>query len=445
MSLASTAPGPISRAEGYHRCAAIFGEVGTVDAYLRFELELAEAQAEAGVIPPGALPAIRRACKTTVIDLEAVEASTARVGFPIVAVVSILAEAAGDAGQWLHYGATTQDAIDTGQVLQLRDALAGVQADLAALCTTLADLADRHRATPMAGRSKLQHGVPLSFGYKVAVWLDQIERCAARLARATQEASVLQLGGAVGTLASLGAHGAAVRGALAARLGLADPGISWHVSRDRLAALTSETAIVLTALAKMAGDVAHLSSTEVGELLEPAAAGRGTSSTMPQKRNPVLCEAIIEAARQVRGAPSDVLDAMVQSHERSIGHSYAERMAVCQSVQYLAGAVSLARELAEGLVVNEARMAENLALTGGLIHSEALMMSLSAELGRLRAHATLHEVAERVSGQGMSLEDALGQVLGEDMPEEMPSAARQASAAQDMIDQVIRRVRVTSG
>ena len=441
MSLASTAPGLLSRTEGYRRCADLFGEAGTVDAYLRFELALAEAQAELGVIPGEALPAIRRACTPGTLDLHALREGAAQVGYPIVTLVSMLAEAAGEAGQWLHYGATTQDVMDTAQVLQSRAALAAIQADLSVLCSALADLADRHRTTPMAGRSKLQHGVPLSFGYKAAVWLDQIDRCAARLGRTVQEASVLQFGGAVGTLASLGAKGADVRRALAARLDLEDPVISWHVSRDRMAALTGDAAITLAALAKMASDIAHMSSTEVGELSEPAAAGRGSSSTMPQKRNPVICEAIIEASRQTGGAPAAVLDAMLQSHERGIGHGYAERMAVCGSIQNLAGAVTLAQELIEGLVVNETRMSENLRLTGGLIHSEALMMRLSSAVGRLHAHKVLHEVVPLVSEQGLPLETALKHLLGDAAPADLPTAEQQAAAPQAMIDAVLKRVR----
>lgn len=441
MSLASTAPGLLTRTDGYRRCAEIFGEAGTVDAYLHFELALAEVQAELGVIPRGALPAIRRACMPGTLDLDALREGAAQVGYPIVTFVSMLAETAGDAGQWLHYGATTQDVMDTAQVLQLRAALAAVQVDLSNLCNALAALADRHRATPLAGRSKLQHGVPLSLGYKVAVWLDQIDRCTRRLARTMQEASVLQFGGAVGTLASLGATGPDVRKALALRLDLDDPGISWHVSRDRMAALASDATITLAALAKMAGDIAHMSSTEVGELAEPAAAGRGSSSTMPQKRNPVICEAIIEAARQTAASPAAVFGAMLQSHERGIGHGYAERMAVCDGVQYLAGAVTLARELIDGLVVNDIRMSKNLELTGGLIHSEALMMRLSSAVGRLHAHSILHEVAPLVLEKGMTLETALHELLGDATPDDLPTAEQQATAAQGMIDAVIGRLR----
>lgn len=438
MSLASTAPGLLSHAKGYKRTESVFGESGTVDAYLRFEAALAEVEGELGVIPPRAVAPILAVCRREALDIDTWRQLAAIVGYPIVPLVSMLAELAGEHGQWVHFGTTTQDVMDTALVLQLREALGETLTDLSRVEQELASLCAKHKRTPMVGRSKLQHGVPISFGYKVAVWLDQIARTRASLARALDEASVLQFGGAVGTLASLRGQGMVVRLRLAEKLGLAEPDISWHVNRDRMVALAAAVASVLGALAKMAGDIAHLMSTEVGELREPALEGRGSSSTMPQKRNPVICEAIVEAARSVRHVPGVVLDAMSQDHERGIGHGYRERAALCDAVQQLSGAVSLAEELLAGLEVNEARMAENLLLTRGLINTEAIMIHLSSKIGRIDAHRILHEVAHRVSETGADMRAAFRDISGMDPPPDALLFEAQIEAAQKMIERVLQ-------
>ena len=441
MSLASTAPGLLSETAGYHRAAAIFGEAGTVDAYLRFEIALAQVQGDLGVIPVDAAEAIGRVCRLDQLDLDTLRARAARVGYPVVPLVSMLADRAGAHGEWLHFGATTQDAMDTAQVLQLRDALSPTLDEAAELEIALADLAERHRQIPMAGRSKLQHAVPMSFGYKVALWLDQIHRCRLDLARALDNASVIQFGGAIGTLSSLPRVGLQVRQRLAAALDLSEPDISWHVSRDRMAALVSAAAMLLAALAKMAIDVAHMMSTEVGELREPAAEGRGGSSTMPQKRNPVMCEAIIEAARSVQTAPSIALDAMLQEHERGIGHGYRERMVICDTIQSLSGSISLARELVTGIEVDTSIMSRNLERTNGLIHSERAMMRLAEKFGRLKAHAILHEVALQVCGGEIGFEDAQTTAIGGSLPARSADVADQIETEQQMISSVLDRAR----
>jgi 3-carboxy-cis,cis-muconate cycloisomerase len=426
---------------GYKHASEIFGEAGTVDAYLRFEAALAKTEGGLGVIPSDAVGPIVAACCRERLDIDRLRIAAATVGYPIVPLVSMLADLAGEHGQWVHYGATTQDVMDTAQVLQLREALSGVLTDLAGVEQLLAGLCDTYRTTPMAGRSKLQHGVPVSFGYKAAVWLDQIMRTRVGLTRALDEASVLQFGGAVGTLASLRGKGMEVRRKLATDLALAEPSISWHVNRDRMAALAASTATTLAALAKMAGDVAHLMSTEVGELCEPAAKGRGSSSTMPQKRNPVICEAILEAARHVRHAPAVVLEAMLQEHERGIGHGYRERSVLCDAVQQLAGAVSLAHELLAGLEVNEPRMLSNLQMTKGLIHSEAVMIHLSEEVGRIKAHHLLHVISRRVSETGIDLGAAIEETTGIALPSDVLDAKAQIESAQEMIDMVLDNFR----
>jgi 3-carboxy-cis,cis-muconate cycloisomerase len=440
MSLASTAPGLLTQTCGYRHASKVFGEDGTVDAYLQFEAALAEVEGELGVIPPEAVGPILAVCRRDVLDLEELREAAAVVGYPIVPLVSMLASRAGGNGQWVHFGTTTQDVMDTAQVLQLRVALTATLADTVRIERLLAKLCDLHRWTPMAGRSKLQHGVPISFGYKIAVWLDQIFRTRVGLARALEEACVLQFGGAVGTLASLRADAMKVRRRLADRLSLAEPDISWHASRDRMVALASSVAGLLAALAKVAVDVAHLMSTEVGELREPAAVGRGSSSTMPQKRNPVICEAIMEAARSVLHVPGVILGAMLQEHERGIGHGYRERAALSDAVQQLSGAVSLTEELLAGLEVDVSRMAENLTLTNGLIYTEAMMIDLSGRIGRVEAHRVLHEVSHRVNETGADLGAVLREVSGMELPTKALSFVSHVEAAQEMIERVLETV-----
>ncbi|WP_163852326.1 class-II fumarase/aspartase family protein [Pseudooceanicola aestuarii] len=442
MSLASTSPGLLSRTTGYLRASGVFDEAGTVDAYLEVEAALAEVEGGLGVIPAGSVAPIVAICRRELIDMDALRRDAAAVGYPIVPLVARLAALAGPHGQWVHFGTTTQDVMDTAQVLQLRRALTGVLADTRQIEVRLARLCDRHRHTAMAGRSKLQHGVPISFGYQVAVWLDQIHRTRTGLERALEAASVVQFGGAIGTLASLRGDGIRVRRALAARLDLREPAISWHVSRDRMARLATAIAAALAALGKMAGDIARLIATEVAELGEPAAEGRGSSSTMPQKRNPVMCEAIVEAARNVQHVPGLLLDCMLQEHERGIGHGYRERAALCDAVRQLSGAGTLALDLLAGLEVNTDRMQTNLGLTRGLIHAEAVMIHLAGTLGRIEAHHVLRQVAREVMTSGRDMQTALA-AIGVDVPEEVFSAPGQIAPAQEMIDQVLEMVQAS--
>ncbi|MEP1649470.1 MAG: adenylosuccinate lyase family protein [Paracoccaceae bacterium] len=436
MSLASIAPGLISQTTGYLRASGFFDEAGTVDAYLTFEVALAEVEGGLGVIPQEAVAPIVSVCRRDLIDMDALRVKAAAVGYPIVPLVLMLADLAGKHGQWVHYGTTTQDVMDTAQVLQMRGALSGMFVEMTQVEALLAELCEKHKGTAMAGRSKLQHGIPISFGYKIAVWLDQIQRTREGVQRALDDASMLQFGGAIGTLASLQGAGLNVRSALAERLDLREPAISWHVSRDRIVMLATAVASLLGSLAKMSVDIALMMSTEVQELCEPSAEGRGSSSTMPQKRNPVMCEAIIEAAREVQHVPSIILDLMLQEHERGIGHGYRERTAICNAICLLSGAVTLAKDLLSGLEVNTTRMQENLGATHGLIHSEAVMINLSATYGRIKAHHILREVSQQVIVQGSNLEAALAS-LGVDVPPHVLAEGGQVAQVNGMIDQVL--------
>ncbi|UOM35066.1 lyase family protein [Acuticoccus sp. I52.16.1] len=439
MVATTIAEGLIAATSGHECVATRFDEPSTIEAYLMFERALAEVQGALGVIPSEAAATLVAVCRLENVDREALREGAARVGYAIVPLVAMLAHKAGAAGEWLHYGTTSQDAMDTALSLQLKAAAPDVLAPLDGVCATLARHADTHRRTPMAGRSKLQHAAPITFGYRCAVWLDQLLRRIERLSAALGACATLQFGGAVGTLSALGAQGPAVRHGLARRLGLAEPAITWHVSRDRYADALYAFAAAGAALAKLAGDITFLMASEVAELREPYSDGRGSSSTMPQKRNPVMSEAIVEAARRTRALPAAGLEAMTQDQDRGIATSYMERAAIVDAARLTAGAATLAAELLTGLEVDTARMAANLDVTGGLIHAEAAMMALSAEHGRVRAHTILHTLCHEASTTGRALAEVAA-AGGHPLPAAVFDTEASLGAQDAMIDAVLARV-----
>src|SRR5262245_8839913 len=278
----------------------IFGEGATVARYIEVEVALAQVEGRLGLIPQEAATTIKRRASAKDIDLEQLRQATNVVGYPIVGLVAQLAKQCGDAGRYLHWGATTQDIMDTAVVLQMRAALALIDSELVALDQTLAQLAATHRTTVMAGRTHLQHALPITFGYKAAVWLSALLRHRRRLQEIRPRVLVGQFAGATGTLASLGDKGLAVHDALMAELGLGSSAMPWHVGRDGMAEMVSLLALIAGSLAKIATDIMLMMQTEVAEAFEPFEEGRGSSSTMPQKRNPIACELIIAAAGIVR-------------------------------------------------------------------------------------------------------------------------------------------------
>jgi 3-carboxy-cis,cis-muconate cycloisomerase len=293
--------------------------------------------------------------------------------------------------------------MDTATVLQVREGLALVEADLAAIDAALAGLADRHRRTVMAGRTHLQHALPVTFGYKAAVWLAAVRRHRQRLDELRPRVLVGQFAGAAGTLASLGDKGLAVHDALMDELGLGRPSAPWHVARDGLAETVSFLGLVTGSLAKIATDVMLLMQSEVAEVFEPFVAGRGSSSTMPQKRNPISCELIVAAARIVRGSVGLMLDAMLADHERATGPWHLEWVAVPEAFLAASGALRQARFMLEGLIVDAGRMRRNLDLTGGLIVAEAVMMALARHTGRGVAHDLVYGACRAALDNGTAL------------------------------------------
>ncbi|MFG1372762.1 3-carboxy-cis,cis-muconate cycloisomerase [Xanthobacter oligotrophicus] len=378
---------------------AVFTDEALVGRYLEAEAALARAEAKLGLIPAAAGEKIDAACRSIEIDFERLRHETEIVGYPILPLVHQLAEAAGDAGGFVHWGATTQDIMDTANVLQIRAALDLVEADIKALQDILARLAKLHRDTPMAGRTHLQQALPVTFGYKVAVWLSSIDRHAARLAGIRERVLFGEFSGAAGTLASIGEGGLDVQAAYCAELGLAQPPITWHVARDGIAEVICYLGLVTGSLAKIATDVMLMMATEFGEVSEPFVHGRGASSTMPQKRNPISCELILAAAKSVRQQVATALDGMIHDFERATGPWHLEWIAIPESFILTASALANARYMLDGLMVHEARMRANLDLTGGLIVAEAVMMAAAPKLGRQHAHDVVYEAC-RVAIEG---------------------------------------------
>jgi 3-carboxy-cis,cis-muconate cycloisomerase len=387
---------------------AVFSDEARLQRMLDVEAALARAQAKLGLIPAEAAAEITAKADVARFDPAAIGRGTELVGYPVVPLTKALSQAcAGDAGRYVHWGATTQDIIDTALVLQLREALHLIRQDLQGIEAALADLARRYRDTPMAGRTHAQHALPITFGFKCALWLAPLQRHSDRLARLSREIALVQFGGAVGTLASLGADGIRVMEALAAELGLGTPPIAWHVGRDGLAEAASFLGLLTGSLGKIATDTALLMQAEIGEVAEPWQEGRGGSSTMPQKRNPIACEFILACAKNVRELVPVMLDAIVQDHERATGPWQAEWVALPQAFALTAGALHHTRAMLEGLVVDPARMRRNLGTTRGMISAEAVMMALAPPVGRDEAHHLVAAACHRALADGRDLLEEL--------------------------------------
>ncbi len=395
-------PDPYGSAE----VRALFSDRAMLQAMLDVEAALARAEAKLGLVPRAAADAITASARIGKLDLERVAASTRKVGYPVVGVVDELGRIAGpSAARHLHLGATTQDIVDTAMVLQMRAALARIRAGLIAVAKALARQARRYRDTPMAGRTHLQHAVPITFGYKCAVWAAPLAAHVERLDVAARRALIVQFGGAAGTLASLGSKGPAVLETLARELGLGIPAITWHVARDGFAEIASVLALICGSLAKFALDFALLAQSEVAEVAEPHAEGRGGSSTMPQKRNPIACEAILAATRVVHALAPAMYAAMAHEHERAAGGWQSESLILPQCFTLTAGALERARVIAEAMAVDTGRMLANLSAKQGLIMAESLAAALTPSMGRARAHRTVERIANRAIDEGRNLRD----------------------------------------
>ncbi|KAI1012890.1 hypothetical protein LB503_001322 [Fusarium chuoi] len=359
----------------------VFSDQAYINRCVDVEAALARAQAQCNVIPADAAADITSKANATSLDMDRLRNETDVVGYPILPLVRQLNDICGSAGKYLHWGATTQDIMDTASVLQIKSGLDIVETKLAGVINALQDLA---------------HALPVTFGYKCAVWLSSLYRHRERLQQLKSRALVVQYGGAAGTLASLGdgPDGVNVRKQLAAELGLENPTITWHVARDGIAEVTNFLALIGGSLGKIALDLIIMSSNELGEVAEPFVPHRGASSTMPQKRNPISSEVILAASKILRSNASLVLDGMVSDFERASGPWHLEWVAIPESFVIAVGALHQAEFALSGLVVDKERMAANLASTRGLIVGEALMMALAKYVGRQDAHDIVYEACK---------------------------------------------------
>jgi 3-carboxy-cis,cis-muconate cycloisomerase len=376
--------------------------------YIEIERALAVVQGRLGIIPQEAADEIVRNCDPAKFDLDKLKAQTERIGYPILGVVSQLNALCRDKlGEYCHWGATTQDITDTATVLQIRDALAIVESELTGISGALAALARKHRDTPMAGRSNLQQAIPITFGYKVATILAAIERHRERLQQLKPRVLVGEFGGACGTLASIEKGAMETQAGLMAEVGLGQPAIAWHTVRDSIAEVGAFLGLVGGTLGKISMDVKLMMQTEVGEVYEPFAHGRGSSSTMPQKRNPISSCYIHAAVSVVRQHAAALMDAMIADHERSTGPWEIEWIVLPEAFCLMAGALKQTRFVLEGLEVDAAKMRANIDMTNGLLMSEAVMMGLGRYIGREYAHDLVYDLCREAIRTNRPLLDLL--------------------------------------
>jgi 3-carboxy-cis,cis-muconate cycloisomerase len=422
----------------------IFADENRIQKYLDIEAALARAQARLGIIPQDACDEICLHCAAQEYDFAKLKAQTERIGYPVLPVVQQLVGLCRDGlGEWCHWGATTQDITDTATILQIRDALDLVEADIVAIADALAGLAKRYRDTPMAGRSNLQQAVPITFGYKCATYLAAFERHRQRLDELRPRVLVGEFGGAAGTLSSLGTRGLEVQAGLMKELGLGQPEIAWHTVRDRIAEVGCFLGLVTGICGKIAFDVKLMMQTEVEEVYEPFHEGRGSSSTMPQKRNPISSVYITATNSLVRQLVAALLDAMVEDHERATGPWEIEWIAVPEIFSLAAGALAQTRFMVSGLVVDEKKMRANLDITRGLIASEAVMMGLGPHIGRQYAHDLVYDICRQVVATGRTLLDLLAENkeiakhLDRAALEKLCDPANYLGQAGEMVDRVL--------
>ena len=404
---------------------AVFCDHGRVQAMLDFEAALARAQASTGLIPSSAVAPIEAACRAELYDFEALGLAIASAGNSAIPLVKALgkqiASVSPEAERYVHLGATSQDVMDSGLVLQLRAALELIEQDLQQLGEVLAQQAQRYATTLLAGRTWLQQATPVTLGMKIAGWLGAVTRSRQRLQALKPRLLNLQFGGASGTLAALGDQALPVAHALAAELKLALPDQPWHTQRDRLVEFGAVLGLVAGSLGKMGRDISLLMQTEAAEVFEPSAPGKGGSSTMPHKRNPVGSAVLISAATRVPGLLSTLFSAMPQEHERSLGLWHAEWETLPEICCLVAGALAQALNIAQGLEVDAQRMAQNLDLTHGLVLAEAVSIELAQRVGRETAHHLLEQCCKRAVAEHRHLRAVLG---------DEPEISAQLSAAE---------------
>jgi 3-carboxy-cis,cis-muconate cycloisomerase len=390
---------------------AVCDDVAYLQHMLDFEAALARAEAATGVIPAAAAGPIERACSARTFDLAALAEAATKSGnlaIPLVkALTAAVTKADTEAARYVHWGATSQDVIDTAAMLMLRAGVDALLADIDRAIAGFARLALKHRHTAMVGRTWLQHALPMPFGLKLAEYAAALNRSRARLRRLRGEALALQFGGAAGTLAALGDNGLRVAEKLAQELDLPLPDAPWHTHRDRFADAASVLAIIAGTCGKIARDVSLMMQTDVGEAFEPAGEGRGGSSTMPHKRNPVAAATALAAATMAPNLAATMFAAQVQDHERSAGPWHAEWPTLPSLLLVTSGALAAIVDIAEGLEVDVARMRANLDTTHGLIMAESVTFALAEKIGKSEAHHLIEAASKKAVAEKKHLHDVL--------------------------------------
>lgn len=432
---------------GSDEMRTIFSDEGKITAWLDTEVALAKSEAQCGIIPADAATKIEASAKFKNLDMVAMREEYERVGFPILPLVHQLAKVCDpEAARYIHWGATTQDIIDTGLVLQMRDGLKLIEADLNTIIDALVQLCKEHRNTAMSGRTFQQQAAPITFGYKAAVWLDELLRHRDRLEEVRRRGLLCQFGGAVGTLATLDKDGLDVLRVLSKELRLEEPAISWHTARDGWAEIVFWLSMVCTTFTKIASEVSTLMRTEVNEVREPFIAGRGGSSTMPQKRNPVSCPLIIAIGNRMRDCVATQLTAMVQLHERDVATQPLEWLVMPDAFVLASGCLKHSKDVLCGLTVDVEKMKQNLEMGGGLLMSEAVMMGLAPKVGRGKAHDLVGLASASAIDNGTTLKTAILQTdsimehLSEVEVDELLNPLNYTGVASEMIDRVLAKV-----
>ena len=392
--------------DGFFRSPSVepcFRDTATVQAILNFEAALARAQARAGIISADAAASITSSCRVELFDLGSLAQampSAGNLAIPLLKQLNALvARNSPDASRYVHLGATSQDALDTGLVLQLRAAVLAIEKELDAITAALVDLTQTHRRTLLVARTWLQHALPTTFGYITAGWLDAFLRHRERLDALLERSLVLQFGGAAGTLAALGGRGPQVAKFLAQELTLPAPRIPWHAQRERISETAATLGLLSGTMAKIARDLSLYMQTEVAELSEPPSAGRGGSSTMPHKQNPVAVAAILASTMRVPALVSTVFSGLSGEYQRSLGAWQSEWEVVPEIVRLTAGASHQLASWLPRLTVNAERMRSNLDLSHGLIYAEAISLALSEKLNRASAHKLVESACRRAKSE----------------------------------------------
>lgn len=435
----------------YSALEQILSDESRVKGMLEFEAALAGAEARVGVIPEGSARKIAEHCHADKFDLSLIAREAARAGNIAIPLIKMLTEAVArqdkDAARFVHWGATSQDAIDTGFILQLREALALVDRDLARISETLGALAAQHRETVVVARTWMQQALPTTFGFIAAGWLDAILRHRRRLEEIRPRVLTLQFGGAVGTLAALSGNGPAIAKVLAVNLQLTLPTMPWHAQRDRMAEVGTFLGLLTGSLGKIARDISLHMQTEVAEVFEPAGEGRGGSSTMPHKRNPVTCAVVLAASARVPGLVSTMLSAMPQEQQRGLGGWHAEWETLSAILRLTGGALHHLADILPRLEIDSARMRQNLDATKGLIFAEAVSMALADRMGKMPAHLLIEAACKKARAENRHLKEVLrdepglhGHLTPADL-ESLFDAGNYLGSAREFVEGVIARAR----